>query len=460
MELKRNIERLLACTFVLCMLTSCFIKRSTIAVPAETPQVPSDIAALTAMNIVSAPSISPSTPEPIPVPLNQPLLPSAKENKSVVPEEQSDAWALDVQRKLDSLCNTGLFQSTQLGVYIYDLTARKPLYALNAEQRMRPASCQKLVTCISALHYLGKDYRFRTQLYVSGNVKSRILQGDVCVQGGMDPLFSPTDLEQMAQSLRQQGIDSIAGKLYMDLSMKDDLPYGWGWCWDDEYGPYSALMVNARDEFASYWLNGLRKSGIALSDTLILPFSGLPEGSKHVMTISRPMEDVMEPVLKKSENIYAECMFFQVAAHGGKKQASHKDAREKIDLFIASLNLDPTPYLVADGSGLSQYNYSTPQLLVQLLNYAYNHRQIYNPLYKALPIAGVDGTLKNRMKGTRAEKNVRAKTGSVTGVSTLSGYLKAANGHEISFSIMNQGLIKGSDGRDFQDKVCTLLCGE
>ena len=115
MELKINIERLLACTFVLCMLTSCFIKRSTIAVPAETHQVPSDIAALTAMNIVSAPSISPSTPEPIPVPLNQPLLPSAKENKSVVPEEQSDAWALDVQRKLDSLCNTGLFQSTQLG---------------------------------------------------------------------------------------------------------------------------------------------------------------------------------------------------------------------------------------------------------------------------------------------------------------------------------------------------------
>lgn len=459
MELKRKFDRLLACAFLMCMTTSCFIKRSASTMPYETPQVPSDIAVLTAMTATQAPLQEP-VPTPQPVPLDQPLAPSAKANVSVVPEAQSDAWVSGVQRKLDSLCNTSLFQAAQLGVYIYDLTARKPLYALNAEQRMRPASCQKLVTCISALHYLGNDYRFGTQLYVSGNVERRILQGDVCVQGGMDPLFSASDLEQMVQTLRRQGIDSIAGRLYVDLGMKDDLAYGWGWCWDDDYGPYSALMVNARDEFATYWLKGLRKSGIALSDTLVVPLQGIPEGSRRLLSISRPMLEVMEPVLKKSDNIFAECMFFQIAAHGGQRQASHKHAREKIDRFVASLNLDPTPYLVADGSGLSQYNYSTPQLLVQLLNYAYNNRQIFNPLYKSLPIAGVDGTLARRMKGTRAEKNVRAKTGSVTGVSTLSGYLKAANGHDISFSIMNQGLIKGSDGRDFQDKICVLLCGE
>ena len=458
MEVKRIFLRGLPCAILSCMLVSCFVKRNVTVAPPPVQQIPSNIEVLTAI----APQQQPVTPAPAPepVPLNHPLAPSARTLTSLVPKEQQNVWTSMVQTKLDSLCNLPLFQTTQLGVYIYDLTARKPLYALNAEQRMRPASCQKLITCISALHYLGNNYRFQTRLYLSGTVSRRTLQGDVIVQGGMDPMFSNTDLGQMLHALRQQGIDSIAGKLYVDLSMKDNLPYGWGWCWDDDYGPYSALMLNARDEFAPVWLSALRKAGIALADTLLTPVNAVPKGSRHLFTISHPMSEVMEPVLKKSDNIYAECIFFQIAAHDGKKQASHKDAREKIDLFIASLSLDPSPYLVADGSGLSQYNYLTPQLLVQMLNYAYNQRAIYNPLYKALPVAGVDGTLAKRMKGTRAENNVRAKTGSVTGVSTLSGYLKAANGHDISFCIMNQGLAKGADGRDFQDKICTLLCGE
>ena len=129
-----------------------------------------------------------------------------------------------------------------------------------------------------------------------------------------------------------------------------------------------------------------------------------------------------------------------------------------IDSLITRLGLEPKDYLIADGSGLSLYNYVTPELLVTLLNHAQHNEQIRQYLLPCLPIAGVDGTLKKRMTGTRAQGNVMAKTGTVEGVSSLSGYLTAANGHLISFSIINQGIVRTRTGHNFQDQVCLILC--
>ena len=83
---------------------------------------------------------------------------------------------------------------------------------------------------------------------------------------------------------------------------------------------------------------------------------------------------------------------------------------------------------------------------------------MFQKLYKALPIGGVDGTLKNRMrKGTLSYKNVHAKTGSFTAINCLAGYLKANNGHQIAFAIMNQNVLSGREARKFQDAVCDML---
>jgi D-alanyl-D-alanine carboxypeptidase/D-alanyl-D-alanine-endopeptidase (penicillin-binding protein 4) len=93
-----------------------------------------------------------------------------------------------------------------------------------------------------------------------------------------------------------------------------------------------------------------------------------------------------------------------------------------------------------------------------LLRYAWRNSVIYEHLAPSLPIAGVDGTLEKRMRGTVAQGNVRAKTGTVTGISSLAGYCTAANGHQLCFSIINQGVMRGSDGKSFQDRVCVALC--
>ena len=97
-------------------------------------------------------------------------------------------------------------------------------------------------------------------------------------------------------------------------------------------------------------------------------------------------------------------------------------------------------------------------MLVALLGYAWQTPAIKDHLLPSLPVAGFDGTLQKRMTDTAAQGNVFAKTGTVTGVSSLAGYLTAGNGHTLAFAIINQGVPTSSLGRAFQDSVCQELC--
>jgi D-alanyl-D-alanine carboxypeptidase/D-alanyl-D-alanine-endopeptidase (penicillin-binding protein 4) len=119
--------------------------------------------------------------------------------------------------------------------------------------------------------------------------------------------------------------------------------------------------------------------------------------------------------------------------------------------------LDPSRYSVVDGSGVSLYNYASAELLVRALLYARQRSNIYGHLYPSLPVAGEDGTLRSRMRGTGAQYNVHAKTGTVEGVITLAGYAMSPEGHELAFAIMNQGVLHARNARRFQDRVCRAI---
>lgn len=152
-----------------------------------------------------------------------------------------------------------------------------------------------------------------------------------------------------------------------------------------------------------------------------------------------------------------EALFYQIAAQGGRKGAGRKQAVVHYNDLIRHIGLDASHYQIADGSGLSLYNYLTPELLGRMLRFAYNDDDIYRHLDPSLPIAGQDGSLRKRLRGSSAAGNVHAKTGTVEGVSTLSGYCRAANGNMLCFSIMNQGIRHTATGRNFQDRVCRAL---
>jgi D-alanyl-D-alanine carboxypeptidase/D-alanyl-D-alanine-endopeptidase (penicillin-binding protein 4) len=128
--------------------------------------------------------------------------------------------------------------------------------------------------------------------------------------------------------------------------------------------------------------------------------------------------------------------------------------------MIQKVGLRPSDYKIADGSGLSLYNYVSAELEVRLLRYAWRNRRIYNILLPTLPMAGLDGTLKSRMYPGPAAGNVKAKTGTLTGISSLAGYCTARNGHELAFCIINQGIMRTADGRSLQDRICEAMCGE
>ena len=170
------------------------------------------------------------------------------------------------------------------------------------------------------------------------------------------------------------------------------------------------------------------------------------------------MDQVLLRMLKESDNLYAEAMFYQLAASSGARSATAKQARAIVMNLVRKLGLNPNSYRFADGSGLSLYNYVTAELEVAMLRYAYKNSNIMLHLKPALPIAGTDGTIKSRMRGPFTNDNVRAKTGTLTGVSSLAGFCTAANGHQLAFSIINNGLRHTNNAHAFQDKVCTELC--
>ena len=371
--------------------------------------------------------------------------------------------------KLDSLIATSpLLETTQLGLMVWDLTADSLLYAYNHRQRMRPASTMKLLTAITMLDLYGGNYQFTTEVRYKGEIVGRTLIGDLICIGCMDPSFDNGDMNYLVDRIRVAGIDTICGRIVADKSMKDTLLLGQGWCWDDDNPCLSALLLNRKDNFVNRLTTLLTDVGVVIMDrgtwivehgTLNMEHSQLSTVNSPLSTVHSPLNEILTRMMKQSDNLYAEAIFYHTALSIA-RPATQKNARTAVRQLIQRLGFDPAQYTVADGSGLSLYNYLSPELLTAFLRHAWRNESIRRHLEPSLPIAGIDGTLKDRMKNTAAYRNVRAKTGTLTGISSLAGYATAANDHQLAFAIINQGIVKAKDGKAFQDKVCALLCGE
>ncbi|MBQ9669382.1 MAG: D-alanyl-D-alanine carboxypeptidase/D-alanyl-D-alanine-endopeptidase [Prevotella sp.] len=365
-------------------------------------------------------------------------------------------WPANIQERIGNLLHHDMFQTSQVGLMVYDLTADSVIFCHNERQLMRPASTMKMVTAVAAIDCLGSSYQLKTQLRYSGTVSDKTLVGNIYCIGGLDPRFNNDDMRAFVESLRKMDIDTIRGKIVADVSMKDRDLLGEGWCWDDKNPVLSPLLVNRKDNFMETFISMLTNTGIYLDITT--DKGTAPHGTFELCTRTHTIDQILQRMMKKSDNLYAEALFYQIAAQQGSRYATAKQAAAAIKRLINKIGLNASDYRIADGSGLSLYNYLTPEVEVGLLKYAWNNEDIYYYLYNSMPIAGQDGTLQNRMRGTHAAGNVRAKTGTVTGVSSLAGYCTSANGHELCFAIINNGLLSTSKGRMFQDRVCQALC--
>lgn len=179
---------------------------------------------------------------------------------------------------------------------------------------------------------------------------------------------------------------------------------------------------------------------------------------------SRPLAEIVSRMMKPSQNLYAQLLLLQVAANSPRARAmvpaqtTEAIGLEELNVFLKQAGIDSDEVRLEEGSGLSRGALVTPNATVELLKFMSRHAQA-EVFRDALPIAGVDGTLRNRLKDFPAFKNVRAKTGSLRYVNTLSGYLTTAAGERLVFSIMlnNHPAPAGHPAREDLDAIVMML---
>lgn len=188
-----------------------------------------------------------------------------------------------------------------------------------------------------------------------------------------------------------------------------------------------------------------------------LPVSSLVEIAARK---SPPLSVIAAQVLKPSQNLYAELLLRTLGklSNSPDPKLSSEDAGQKVvQNFLTQAGIDPSGLVMNDGSGLSRSDLVTAETTLQLLVYMNRHR-FGSEFRLALPVAGVDGTLRNRMKGTPAQGNVRAKTGTLGTATSLSGYVFSAAGERLAFSLMINNPPRDANPRtDFTDAIAILL---
>ena len=171
---------------------------------------------------------------------------------------------------------------------------------------------------------------------------------------------------------------------------------------------------------------------------------------------SPPLMDIVKVINKNSQNLYAE-QLLKVIGYEKDGFGSTANGVKEIKNLLKDIGINPENIIIADGSGLSRLNLVTPRQFVELLSYLYKS-EIFPLFYESLPIAGVDGTLARRMRNTKAENNIRAKTGYIEGVRSICGYAFTEDKEPVAFSIIvNNYIVPYALADNLQDLVCLRL---
>jgi D-alanyl-D-alanine carboxypeptidase/D-alanyl-D-alanine-endopeptidase (penicillin-binding protein 4) len=150
---------------------------------------------------------------------------------------------------------------------------------------------------------------------------------------------------------------------------------------------------------------------------------------------SPPLDKIIAQINERSNNHFAEQVYLTVAKEK-KGEGSWDKGAEAMKEFVSSIGIDPQKMSTYDGSGLSRMDLVSPMQIVTLLRHMYQKKNLFAALYPSLSVMGVDGTVSTRLRDTKAQGNIRAKTGFLTGVRTISGYLTTADGEMLAFSIL------------------------
>jgi serine-type D-Ala-D-Ala carboxypeptidase/endopeptidase (penicillin-binding protein 4) len=400
-----------------------------------------------------------------------------------------------LRHSVDSLVGDPVFRSSQIGILIVKPGSGDTLYSRNAGKLFMPASNMKIITSSVALTLLGADYRYRTAFVTRGAIRDGALDGDLVVIGRGDPTVSDRAqqgdakawMRRVADSLQARGVKRIAGGLVRGGNAFPDSIYGYGWEWDDLSGssaaPIDELLYNegmttvrqrvaGRDTVVEIATRNpgrtyLEALASALAERGIVVGGGVSDSTAVVaapgidtlfVVSSPPLRQILPLLLKPSQNQIAEILLRTLGLERtgvGSADSGAVVVRQQLLAWGA----EHDGFIVYDGSGLSRHDLMTPETILRTL-VAIQRDTAFSAFYDALPIAGVDGTLRSRMLHTPAAGNMHAKTGSLEFVRTLSGYVTDADGERLVFSILDNHFTTPVDSISrFQNDIGALLAG-
>jgi serine-type D-Ala-D-Ala carboxypeptidase/endopeptidase (penicillin-binding protein 4) len=426
------------------------------------------VASLSLVVVFASPSVGASDSEndsvaPTSVTPTTPLL-SARRFPGVLQSTSADP---ELSASIDQFLNK-VVGSTCV---IVELDGRT-VYERRSSETFVPASTMKLATAMAALDILGADAKFSTRFVAEKQPKNGVIDGDLYVIGGGDPLLATSgyktvfddpdqfyeDFTKIADALNEAGIRSITGDLIGDDSRYDDVR--WVSTWPVRYqvggtvAPLSALVVNdgntgytdtpndattnrkAGDSpllFVQTLRTVLNSKGIAVGG--VAKTGQAPVDAEEIRTFdSVPMSEVLTEMLKNSDNTTAELVLKEIGLQA-KGQGTTAAGIEATKESLKRQGFTIDDLVMLDGSGLDTGNRMSCELSLALVE-AVSQKPEFSD---ALPRGGKNGTLRKRMLATPSTGKVRAKTGTLNGVNALAGFADTPRGNTLSFAFIHNG---------------------
>jgi D-alanyl-D-alanine carboxypeptidase/D-alanyl-D-alanine-endopeptidase (penicillin-binding protein 4) len=415
----------------------------------------------TGSRLPGAPGPTP-TASAVPEPTRDPLLVAVRAD---APVPTTDGLLRALRRPLR---DKGLGGSAALS--IVDVRTGKVLLEQDPGRLATPASTAKVATAVAALRALGPDARLTTTVVAGKGT-------DVVLVGGGDPTLtarddagypSPARLADLAAALEGREV----GRVVVDDGLFEGPELGPGWkkayVTSGDVAPVSALAVDegrtstkAGSPRAQDPALAAGKELAALLGVRRVVRGSAPAGAEVLARVqSPPVAVLVEAMLSRSDNDLAEALGRHVALAVGEPASFAGEARA-LRTVLAPLLGSSRLLDLQDASGLSRDNLLAPAALTRLLRAAATDAR-YAAVISGLPVAGFDGTLADRFRKSPASSaagEVRAKTGSLSGVSALAGLVRTADGRLLAFALIADGIGSTPRAQGALDRVAAVLAG-
>jgi D-alanyl-D-alanine carboxypeptidase/D-alanyl-D-alanine-endopeptidase (penicillin-binding protein 4) len=368
------------------------------------------------------------------------------------------------QRLATALAAPGLDPSRSAALAV-DVRTGAVVFSHNPDLSLQPASNEKLAVAYASLRLLGPAYRLRTEVAGSGALVDGTWRGDLYLEGHGDPTLREADLADLARQVAEWGIVRVTGAVIGDESWYDAHRTAPGWkgrFYIGESPPLSALIAergryrgttsdNPALAAASLFRQALAEAGVEVAKRSLVGVAPA-EAFPLALDFSEPLADIVRFMGRESDNFTAELLVKELgrtqlgAGTTGAGARVMRDALAGAEVPLAGVRL-------ADGSGLSLLDRLTARALVALLVAAAADPELRDAFLTSLPVAGVNGTLADRMERRPARGRVRAKTGTTNGASALSGFA----GRYVFAIVQNGSPVPYWIARRAQDRFATVL---